>query len=162
MRGNIALIFLQARLSRVVLLPKARATEAAVRQEAPRRRYFHLATHGFFAPKDLRSALAPEEAQFWMLREGRTRGLVPESSDEPKNNAPTRVPPKYWAAFALSGDRTQEVVSHIDPSRSVMALSPTFRARWLRHFFEQERSGSSRREKAGCTRLTMCAFHDPD
>ncbi len=34
------------------------ATEAAVRKEAPARRYVHFATHGFFAPKELRSALA--------------------------------------------------------------------------------------------------------
>ena len=33
------------------------ATEAEVRQQAPRHRYLHFATHGFFAPKELRSAL---------------------------------------------------------------------------------------------------------
>jgi CHAT domain-containing protein len=35
------------------------ATEAAVRQQAARHRFLHLATHGFFAPQKLRSALAP-------------------------------------------------------------------------------------------------------
>jgi CHAT domain-containing protein/Tfp pilus assembly protein PilF len=34
------------------------ATEAEVRKEAPAQRYLHFATHGFFAPKELRSALA--------------------------------------------------------------------------------------------------------
>jgi CHAT domain-containing protein len=34
------------------------ATEAEVRKQAPVHRYLHLATHGFFAPKELRSALA--------------------------------------------------------------------------------------------------------
>lgn len=45
----------------VVLLQGGQATEAAVRQEAPRHRYLHLATHGFFADPRLRSALMPEE-----------------------------------------------------------------------------------------------------
>jgi CHAT domain-containing protein/Tfp pilus assembly protein PilF len=34
------------------------ASEAEVRKEAPRHRYLHLATHGFFAPTELRSALS--------------------------------------------------------------------------------------------------------
>jgi CHAT domain-containing protein len=34
------------------------ATEAAVRREAPRSRFLHFATHGYFAPPQLRSALA--------------------------------------------------------------------------------------------------------
>jgi CHAT domain-containing protein/tetratricopeptide (TPR) repeat protein len=34
------------------------ATEAAVRKEASAHRYLHFATHGFFAPRELRSALA--------------------------------------------------------------------------------------------------------
>ena len=34
------------------------ATEAAFRREAPRHRWLHLATHGFFAPPELRSAFA--------------------------------------------------------------------------------------------------------
>jgi CHAT domain-containing protein len=40
-------------------LDGAEATEAAFRQQAPKHRYLHLATHGFFAPANLRSALAP-------------------------------------------------------------------------------------------------------
>jgi CHAT domain-containing protein/tetratricopeptide (TPR) repeat protein len=35
------------------------ATEAEVRKQAPRHRYLHFAVHGFFAPPELRSALAP-------------------------------------------------------------------------------------------------------
>ncbi len=42
----------------VTTLSSSRATEAAVRQQAPSHRYLHLATHGFFAPQELRSALA--------------------------------------------------------------------------------------------------------
>ncbi|HEY1418792.1 MAG TPA: CHAT domain-containing protein, partial [Myxococcaceae bacterium] len=36
------------------------ATEEAVRREAPRHRFLHLATHGYFAPPSLRSALGPD------------------------------------------------------------------------------------------------------
>ena len=35
------------------------ATEDAFRREAPKHRYLHLATHGYFAPETLRSALGP-------------------------------------------------------------------------------------------------------
>jgi CHAT domain-containing protein len=42
----------------VTQLHQAEATEAAVRQQAPTHRYLHFATHGYFAPKELRSALA--------------------------------------------------------------------------------------------------------
>jgi len=45
----------------VDLLQGAQATEAAVRQEAPKHRYLHLATHGFFADPRLRSAMLPDE-----------------------------------------------------------------------------------------------------
>jgi CHAT domain-containing protein/Tfp pilus assembly protein PilF len=44
---------------RVRILRRDQATEAAVREQAPRHRYLHFATHGFFAPPELRSALAP-------------------------------------------------------------------------------------------------------
>jgi CHAT domain-containing protein/Tfp pilus assembly protein PilF len=44
-----------------VLLEGGQATEAAMRQQAPKHRYLHLATHGFFADPRLRSALLPEE-----------------------------------------------------------------------------------------------------
>jgi CHAT domain-containing protein len=43
----------------VKALRRDQATEAAVRQQAPKHRWLHLATHGFFAPPQLRSALAP-------------------------------------------------------------------------------------------------------
>ncbi len=39
-------------------LRQGEATEAAVRQLAPTHRFLHFATHGYFAPKELRSALA--------------------------------------------------------------------------------------------------------
>lgn len=38
-------------------LRAARATEETLRQEAPKRRFLHLATHGYFAPESLKSAL---------------------------------------------------------------------------------------------------------
>jgi CHAT domain-containing protein len=44
---------------RVRALRREQATEAAVREQASRHRYLHFATHGFFAPAELRSALAP-------------------------------------------------------------------------------------------------------
>jgi CHAT domain-containing protein/Tfp pilus assembly protein PilF len=43
---------------RVRTLRRDQATEAAVREQAPRHRYLHFATHGFFAPAELRWALA--------------------------------------------------------------------------------------------------------
>ena len=42
----------------ITTLQAARASEDAVRREAPRHRYLHVATHGFFAPPEVRSALA--------------------------------------------------------------------------------------------------------
>jgi CHAT domain-containing protein/tetratricopeptide (TPR) repeat protein len=44
---------------RVRLLEGSAATEEAVRQQAPKHRYLHLATHGYFAPQGLLSALGP-------------------------------------------------------------------------------------------------------
>jgi CHAT domain-containing protein len=44
---------------RVRALRRDQATETAVREQAPRHRYLHFATHGFFAPAELCSALAP-------------------------------------------------------------------------------------------------------
>src|SRR5262249_27793440 len=37
-----------------------KATESVVRQQAPKFRHLHFATHGFFAPERLRSALASD------------------------------------------------------------------------------------------------------
>lgn len=39
-------------------------------------------------------------AQLWMLREGKARGVKTEEPDEKS----TTLPPRYWAAFVLSGD----------------------------------------------------------
>jgi CHAT domain-containing protein len=41
------------------MLRGGQATEAAFRARAPRCHYLHLATHGFFAPPELKSALGP-------------------------------------------------------------------------------------------------------
>jgi CHAT domain-containing protein len=45
----------------VVMLRDKAATESAFREQAPRHRFLHLATHGFFAGPALRSALMPSE-----------------------------------------------------------------------------------------------------
>jgi tetratricopeptide (TPR) repeat protein len=47
--------------SRAQVLRGDKATEEAIRQTAPKSRYLHLATHGYFAPPELRSALGPGE-----------------------------------------------------------------------------------------------------
>ncbi len=44
---------------RLRILKKSEATEDAFRKEAPQRRWIHLATHGFFAPKSVLSLLDP-------------------------------------------------------------------------------------------------------
>ena len=44
--------------ARVDVLSEAAATEAALRRQAPTHRYVHLATHGFFAPPQMRLAFA--------------------------------------------------------------------------------------------------------
>jgi CHAT domain-containing protein/tetratricopeptide (TPR) repeat protein len=51
---------------------------------------------------------ALREAQLWMLREGRAHGLVPTSDTDSKpstnsNGQSHRAPPRYWAAWSLSG-----------------------------------------------------------
>jgi len=50
----------QRRFRRAVVteLREDEASEAEVRKQAPRHRYLHFATHGFFAPPELRSALS--------------------------------------------------------------------------------------------------------
>ena len=46
---------------RAQVLRGDKATEEAFRRQAPRSRYLHLATHGYFAPPELRSALGPDD-----------------------------------------------------------------------------------------------------
>jgi CHAT domain-containing protein/tetratricopeptide (TPR) repeat protein len=52
----------QYRGGRVESLRETEATEAAVRAQAPTCRWLHLATHGYFAPEALKSALAEPAA----------------------------------------------------------------------------------------------------
>ena len=47
--------------TRATLLDGGKATEEALRQRAGKYRYVHLATHGYFAPPELRSALGPSD-----------------------------------------------------------------------------------------------------
>jgi CHAT domain-containing protein/tetratricopeptide (TPR) repeat protein len=53
--------------------------------------------------KKLSKLDALREAQIWMLKEGRRRGLDLEDRDA-KRPTTGRLPPRYWAAFVLSGD----------------------------------------------------------
>ena len=46
---------------------------------------------------------AMREAQLWMLREGKNRGLDIKDQDDSDDDT-DRLSPKYWAAFVLSGD----------------------------------------------------------
>jgi CHAT domain-containing protein len=53
--------------------------------------------------KKLPKGHALREAQIWMLKEAKPRGLDVEEPDG-KKPASNRLPPKYWAGFVLSGD----------------------------------------------------------
>jgi CHAT domain-containing protein len=53
--------------------------------------------------KKLSKLDALREAQLWMLKEGRQRGLDLEDAVAKKSHS-GRLPPRYWAAFVLSGD----------------------------------------------------------
>jgi CHAT domain-containing protein/tetratricopeptide (TPR) repeat protein len=44
---------------KVSLLREGGATESALRRQAPQHRWLHVATHGFFAPPEIKSAAAP-------------------------------------------------------------------------------------------------------
>jgi CHAT domain-containing protein/Tfp pilus assembly protein PilF len=46
------------------------ATEESFRRRAPRHRYLHLATHGYFAPAQIRSALGPADPKAQAARPG--------------------------------------------------------------------------------------------
>jgi CHAT domain-containing protein/Tfp pilus assembly protein PilF len=56
--------------ARAQALRGAKATEEAFRRLAPHSRYLHLATHGYFAPKELRSALGPADPKAKAARPG--------------------------------------------------------------------------------------------
>ena len=57
----------------VTMLRGDKATKSAVQQLAAKHRFVHLATHGFFAPKELKSALAPVagDKRLGLLRDAR-------------------------------------------------------------------------------------------
>ena len=52
--------------------------------------------------KKMPKGQALRDAQIWMLKETKPRGLDVEG-EEPKNTS-KKLPPKYWAGFVLSGD----------------------------------------------------------
>ena len=83
---------------RVLPLRKAKATEAVVRREFPHYRYLHLATHGFFNPQKLRSALAPESAG---LRG--PAGLDPQAIDPFGGRGVVGFHPGLLSGLALAG-----------------------------------------------------------
>lgn len=62
----------------ITVLKGAAASEAALRAEAPRHLFLHLATHGFFAPAKLKSAWAVDEKQ---EEPGSTLGAADEAMD---------------------------------------------------------------------------------
>ncbi len=65
----------------VLVLSRGQATEQALRQQAPRHRYLHLATHGFFSPAAVRSALDPRPSARAASR-GRRPGRSTRSAAE--------------------------------------------------------------------------------
>ncbi len=77
-------------------LRKEQATEDAIRNQAPKHRYLHFATHGFFAPPELKSALAaasktgkPDEIGLFMQKDvsgfhpGLLSGIVLAGANRP-------------------------------------------------------------------------------
>ncbi len=78
------------------MLGRDQATEAAFRRAAPHYRYMHLATHGFFAPQGVASALSPSPESsesglggFWSRRNSRL--LILDCSRESHSAAPMRA-----------------------------------------------------------------------
>jgi CHAT domain-containing protein len=53
--------------------------------------------------KGMGTLAALREAQLWMLREHGPRGLL-FTDEQTDPSTPQRLPPRYWAAFVLSGD----------------------------------------------------------
>ncbi|MHC4551070.1 MAG: CHAT domain-containing protein [Planctomycetota bacterium] len=72
----------------VEFLRRQGATEAAFRSRAPRCRWLHVATHAFFAPPGLRSALSPGERE------------------EPRGRRPEGYHPGLLSGLALAGANT--------------------------------------------------------
>jgi CHAT domain-containing protein len=69
--------------ARAEALRKGKATEAAVRQDAPRYRYLHLATHGFFAPEGLAHGRGGEDTDGGAPHPGLLAGLVLAGANRP-------------------------------------------------------------------------------
>jgi CHAT domain-containing protein/Tfp pilus assembly protein PilF len=60
---EISAIYRHSGAGEPCLISGREATKTAFRSGAPRHRWVHVATHGFFAPESVRSALAPADAQ---------------------------------------------------------------------------------------------------
>ena len=80
------------------LLRKKEPTEEEVRRDAPGRRFLHLATHGYFASPDLRSALGPA-----VRPAGRVSALAPGLIDPFGGSTPAGWHPELLSGIALAG-----------------------------------------------------------
>ena len=86
----------------VTLLEKTEANEKRFRQEAPRHKFLHVATHGFFAPESLRSA----------LKDTADRGSRLNESDSSHRFA--GYPPGLLSGLALAGANRTPDSEHDD------------------------------------------------
>ena len=86
----------------VTLLEKTEANEKRFRQEAPRHKYLHVATHGFFAPESLRSA----------LKDSADRGARLSESDSSRRFV--GYPPGLLSGLALAGANRPPDAEHDD------------------------------------------------
>ena len=75
----------------VTLLEKSEANEKRFRQEAPRHKFLHVATHGFFAPESLRS----------VLKDSANRGS--QLDDSGSSERVVGYPPGLLSGLALAG-----------------------------------------------------------
>jgi len=92
------------------VLTTSHATEDAIREEAPRHRWLHLATHGFFSPEGIPSTLDPRKAD-------RERPLGEALSDQ---NRIGGFDPGLLSGIALAGanrDSKQTLASSTDLSK---------------------------------------------
>jgi CHAT domain-containing protein/Tfp pilus assembly protein PilF len=83
---------------RTRLLRGGQATEAAVRQQAGKHRYLHLATHGFFAPPEMRFALSGE-----LTEAGRGGGGMVAAGDPFGRQGVTGFHPGLLSGIVLAG-----------------------------------------------------------
>ena len=86
----------------ITLLEKSGANEQRFRQEAPRHKFLHMATHGFFAPESLRSA----------LKDSADRGATRSESDPSRGFV--GYPPGLLSGLVLAGANRAPDADHDD------------------------------------------------